>query len=332
MAKKAENDAKKDILNNVKDKVMAELNKEIKASLTSQVNQFKESFQEEITRTINEEVEEVVKREEKRIARSKNFALFKKNVVILILLAITCYFGYCLYDVKYFNFMKSDCEKNGNCMVSNTDDKNSNPTEEVIKDKNWYMENYGYLLNNVQVSLNADQVSAYYLYSKDYVLSDIKVSYLLNLAFKQVDSKNIKENSLNVTVDEEVLKKAFENLFGSLDNYKASTFSYNCLNFQYDKDKKRYVADNKECSSNKKILENITDMYEEDNKLYILTTATIYDENEASFYTFDNLFDAKVTNVTPNDLESNSKKLNKYQYIFKKADDTYYFDSITKLK
>ena len=332
MAKKAENDAKKDILNNVKDKVMAELNKEIKASLTSQVNQFKESFQEEITRTINEEVEEVVKREEKRIARSKNFALFKKNVVILILLAITCYFGYCLYDVKYFNFMKSDCEKNGNCMVSNTDDKNSNPTEEVIKDKNWYMENYGYLLNNVQVSLDADQVSAYYLYSKDYVLSDIKVSYLLNLAFKQVDSKNIKENSLNVTVDEEVLKKAFENLFGSLDNYKASTFSYNCLNSQYDKDKKRYVADNKECSSNKKILENITDMYEEDNKLYILTTATIYDENEASFYTFDNLFDAKVANVTPNDLESNSKKLNKYQYIFKKADDTYYFDSITKLK
>jgi hypothetical protein len=36
--------------------------------------------------------------------------------------------------------------------------------------------------------------------------------------------------------------------------------------------------------------------------------------------------------VTNKNFDENAKKLNKYQYIYKKADDTYYLDSITKLK
>lgn len=331
MTKKEENELKKEILNNIKDKTMNDLNKEIKISIVNQVKEFKDNLQEEMMRSINEEVENVVKREEKRIIRSKNFSLFKKNIIILALFSLVCYFGYCLYDVKYFNFMKSECEKNGTCIISQQ--KNDNTTqEEIVKDKNWYIANYGYLLNRSQLKLNADQASAYYLYSRDYTIDDIKSNYLLNLAYKQVDTKNIKANSVNISVDENILKNAFENLFGSLENYKATSFTYDCLNFKYDQEKSKYVAENKECNSTKEILENITDMYEEDNKLYILTTATIYDTNEESFYTFDNLFEPKLVNVTRDDLDNNAKKLNKYQYIYKKADDTYYLDSITKLK
>ena len=188
------------------------------------------------------------------------------------------------------------------------------------------------MLENAKVSLNADQASAYYLYSKDYKVSEIKPSYLLNMAYKKLNEKEIKTNSVNVTVEEEALKNAFLELFGTLDTYKPTAFSFNCLNFKYEKDHNRYVALQQTCNSNKEILENITDMYEERNQLYILTTATIYDKNESSYYKFDNLFDPILNDVSEKDLTTNNKKLNQYQYIFKKVEDTYYFDSITKLK
>ncbi len=332
MAKKEENELKKEIVKEMKDKVLVELNKEIKTTLSKEVNQYKEDLEQEMMRAIDEEVENVMKREEKRILRNRSFSLFKKNVFILILLVLVGYFGYCLYDARYFDFMKSECEKNGTCVDSSNSSVSGEVKEEVIKDKNWYINNYGYLLNTVQTKLNADQASAYYLYIKDYNVNDIKPAYLLNLAYQQIEPENIKTNTVNVTVDENIMKAAFEKLFGSLENYKETAFTYDCLQFKYDKDKKRYVADNNKCSANKQILENISDMYEEDNKLYILTTATIYDANEESFYSFDDLYEPVVQNVTINDLETNAKKLNKYQYIFKKADDNYYFDSITKLK
>jgi hypothetical protein len=243
------------------------------------------------------------------------------------------YFGYCLYDAKYFDFMKSDCEKNGNCIIETSTTSDSTVEEEVVKDKEWYIENYGYLLKEANVTLNADQASAYYLYSNDHKVSEIKTSYLLNLAYNKLDSKSIKTNTVSITISASDLKAAYQELFGTIETYKDTNFTYDCLNFVYNKDKDKYVADNNECATaNKEILENITDMYEEDNKLYILTTATIYDKNEGSFYSFDNLYDPILTNVTNKNFDENAKKLNKYQYIYKKADDTYYLDSITKLK
>lgn len=333
MAKKEENELKKDILKEAKAKAMTELNKEIKTSILDNIEKYKEELKEEISNEINSEVINAVKREEKRLLRSKNFSLIKKNIVILILFAIICYFGYCLYDVKYFEFMKSDCEKNGTCLVVTKEESENSQIPEIVKDKDWYVKNYGYLLEDANVSLSEDQASSYYLYSNDHKLNEIKTSYLLNLAFKKIPEKNIKTNSVSVTIAAENLKEAYQELFGTLDGYKDTSFSYNCLTFIYNKEKDKYIAENNKCSfSNKEILETITDMYEEDNKLYILTSATIYDKSEGSYYTFDNLFDPVLSNVTETDLETNAKKLNKYQYIYKKVDDNYYLDSITKLK
>jgi hypothetical protein len=331
ISKKEETEIKKDIVKELKDKVMADLNKEIKSSIIDNTNKYKEELKSEITDTINTEVNYVLKREEKRIGRSKNFTIFKRDVLILLLLGVVGYFGYCLYDVKYFDFMKSDCEINGTCESTVT--ATEEVGEEVVKDTDWYIKNYGYLLDNVNTNLNADQVSAYYLYSADHKVNEIKSSYLLNLAYKQVPEKNIKTNTVNVTVSASDLKAAYQELFGTLDSYKDTNFTYDCLNFVYNKDKDKYVAENTECTtSNKQILESITEMYEEDNKMYIITSATIYDKNESSFYTFDNLYDPVLSNVTNKNFEENLKKLNKYQYIFKKADEVYYLDSITKLK
>ena len=326
MSKKDENKLKEEILNEVKQKVTNEVNKEIKKSIIDNVQEYKEELKNEINNEIANEVMNVVKREEKRILRSKNFTLFKKNIVILILLAIICYFGYCLYDVKYFAFMKNDCEQVNSYVDNNTE------KEEVIKDKDWYVKNYGYLLDDIRVNLNTELVSSYYLYSKNFNVDEIKTSYLLNMAYKKLDSKDIKTNSKNVTVKSSALKSAYQELFGNEDNFENKNFTYECLNFIYNEDKDNYVADNNKCSeSNKEILEVITDIYENNNQLYIETIATIYDKREGSYYTFDDLYEPVVTDVTEKNIET-TDNLNKYQYIFKMIEDNYYLDSIVKLK
>ncbi len=333
--KKENQEIKKDVVKEIKEKVLQEVYKEIQTTIKDDTLKYKEDLKEEISIEIQNEVAEMVKQEEKRILRGKGFSIFKRDVVIFALFAIVLYFGYCLYDVKYFDFMKSECEKNGTCATSGeyVDGNGENKPQEIVKDKEWYIDNYGYLLDEVKLSLNADHVSAYYLYSNDYKLSEIKSSYLLNMAYSQLETKQIKTNSQQIVVEGSDLKNAFEKLFGSTNYYKEGAFTYNCLNFTYNKDKDRYTAENNKCTKGKnEILEEIDNMYEDGDVLYILTTATIYNKEESSYYTFDNLFEAAVVDVTENDLEKNAKRLNKYQYQFKKANDTYYLDAITKLK
>lgn len=336
--KSTENEIKKDVVKEIKEKVINELNKEIKSTIVDSTSKFKEDLKEEMLNDIQVEVANTMRQEEKKILRGKSMSIFKRDIIILIFFGLSVYFGYCLYDVKYFYFMKSECEKNGTCVTytgasDNTTTDDASKTPVVVKDKDWYVENYGYLLDNVKVNMNDDQVSSYYLYSNDYSIGEIKPAYLLNMAYSHLDKKSIKTNSLTITVEGESLRKAFEDLFGSLSYYQNVSFSYNCLDFVYNQEKDRFVASNIKCSDSKnEIVEEIDDMYEDGEVLYMITVAAIYNEQEKSFYSFDDLYDATVTNVTKEDLSKNAKKLNRYQYQFKKSEGVYYLDSITKLK
>lgn len=333
--KNPENEMKKEVVKEIKEKILDDLNKEIKISITNNTSKFKEELKEELTNDIQNEVANIMKQEERRIIKGKNFSVFKRDVVILILLGICFYFGYCLFDAKYFDFMKSECEKNGTCTTVDMSGKEEDPNKpgEVIKDKDWYIEHYGYLLESSQAKMNADQVNAYYLYSGDHSLNEMKTSYLLNLAYSKLEKKAIKTNTQSITVSGEDLMHAFENLFGSTNYYKPGTFTYDCLTFKYNQDKDRYTASNTKCSvSNKEIVEEIDNMYEDGDVLYLITVATIYDKVENTYYSFDDLYDPVASNVTENDVLANAKKLNRYQYQYKKVEDTYYLDSITKLK
>lgn len=335
VTKKEEIEIKKEVVTSIKEKVLNDLEKEIKESIVENTSQFKEDLKEELNNDIQVEVANIMKQEERKLIKGKNMAIFKRDIVLLLFFGIIVYFGYCLYDVKYFSFMKSECEKNGTCVVQ---EGNGNSVLEpnqpqVIKDKNWYIENYGYLMDEVKVTMNPDQVSAYYLYSSDHQLSDIKTSYLLNMAYHHLNKKDIKTNSMNITVEGEVLRKAYEEVFGSMNLYQNVNFTYDCLNFVYNQEKDRFVAENEKCGVAKnEIVEEIDAMNEEGDVLYINTIAAIYNESEKSFYTFDDLFEAVVSNVTREDISKYAKKLNRYQYQFKKVDNVYYLDSITKLK
>ena len=144
--KKENQEIKKDVVKEIKEKVLHELDKEIHTTIKDSTLKYKEDLKEEISIEIQNEVAEMVKQEEKRILRGKGFSIFKRDVVIFALFAIVLYFGYCLYDAKYFDFMKSECERNGTCIISGeyTEGNGETKPQEVVKDKDWYIAKYGY--------------------------------------------------------------------------------------------------------------------------------------------------------------------------------------------
>ncbi len=304
---------------------------ELQDEIREQVINCKNELQITLKSEIEREFRTGAIAEIRRANRRRRISNLMHDIVIVILVGLVVYFGYCLYDVRYFDFMKSPCERDQTCQTTN--DPN-NPVKEVLKDTDWYIENYGYLFDNLQIKLDADNVDAYYLYSGDYKLADIKSNYLLAMAYNKVQPNFDANNSL-VTVGGEDLRTAFKEMFGSLDYYVQGKFTYNCQNFTFSQENDNYTATyDATClqHNQREIVETIDEMYEEGNVLYVLTTATIFDKLERNFYAFDDLFRPIVINADKDNLQKYSARLNHYQYQFKKIDGRYCFSGITKLQ
>lgn len=301
------------------------------AEVREQIENCKFELIAELQESIHTEMQQVADTEIRRVNRRRRAGFIIRDIIILLLAVLVGYFGYCLYDIEYFDFLKSDCAQT-DCPSNN--DEVTVAEEPEVKDTDWYLHNYGYLFDSLKINLDADKVTAYYLYSDDYKVSEIQPEYLLAMAYNRLDDKPTPSHDNNVTVSAEQMRKAFVNLYGSADYFVKQSFTYDCIEFSYNKDNDSFLAPNISCprTAKRQILEQVDEVYEEGNVIYFLTTATIYDKSEQSFYTFDNLFKPVVTNVSKTDLDKYSSLLNKYQYRFKKVDGVFYFSDVTKLR
>lgn len=295
----------------------------------------------EIISSIQESVHKELQNSEKQIRkleRRRRVGFWVRDILILILAGIIGYFGYCLYDAQYFDFMKPACERENNCPITDPkeqkDDVDTDSEPEVIKDTAWYVKNYGSLYDALKINLDADKVSAYYLYSGDYKVSEIQPDYLLGMAYNQLNLNTTYDPTAGIVIPANDLRTAFMNLFGTADYFVKQNFMNGCVEFEYDKASDSFVTPAMHCvtKTNREIIEEIDEAYEEGNALYFITTAAIYDKSEQAFYNFDNLFKSVVNNAQKEDLKKHEGLLNRYQYRFKKVDDKYYFSDIVKLK
>lgn len=299
-------------------------------SVREQVENCKEELQSALRKSLREEFKIIVERQVAKANRRRRWNNFFHDIVIILLVVVAVYFGYCLYDVRYFDFMQPNCEQNTTCSDGKVDDDIQ--TAGPVKDATWYIANYSYLFNNLQTNLSADNVMAYYLYSDDYKVGEIKPEYLLAMAYNQVMLDSSISNFM-VTVTDAEMQRAFRETFGTLEYYERTDFRYGCLDFSFSKTENAFVAESVTCSTNQRrtIVENIEHIYEEGEVIYVLTNAGIYDSNEQNLYSFDNLFQPIASNIQSNDLTTYTTGMNRYQYQFKKSGDNYYFSSITKL-
>lgn len=304
---------------------------ELQAEIREQIENCKNELQISLERSIKEEFSRIVAKQLKAANRRRRAGAIVRDVLIFLLAATVGYFGWCLYDARYFDWMGPREEASANCPEKSEPDE----PEEIVKDKRWYVNNYGYLFEDLQLGLDADSIEAYYLYSDDHKVSEMKPAYLLGMAYnKVVPATSSSTAEANSTIAASDLRTAFEGMFGTLDYFEKTNFTHGCKKFSYARESDSFVTENAACvqESAREIVEEIDEMYEEGSVLYVLTTAAIYDKEEASFYNFDNLFKPAVMNANKDDFGKNKAALNRYQYQFKKTGEKYHFSGIVKLQ
>lgn len=307
---------------------------DFQVEIREQIENCKNELQIALERSIKQEFTAIVNKKLRAANRRRRVGVVVRDIIILLLAATVGYFGWCLYDVRYFDWMGPRQEV---VAPEAPNEQKDDEPEVVVKDTRWYINNYGYLFEDLQLGLNADNVEAYYLYSDDRKVSEIKPAYLLGMAYNKVMPETSSAEVLmeaHASVAATDLRTAFDGMFGTLEYFEKTNFTHGCKKFAYARETDSFVTENNNCTSHseREVVEEIDEMYEEGSVLYVLTTAAIYDEKEASFYSFDNLFKPAVTNVAKEDLTKNRVVLNRYQYQFKKTGEKYHFSGVVKLQ
>lgn len=333
--KKSKEEIKKEFINNIKKELNGDFKKNLKEDIIKEIRYeantvVKNDIKEQLIIDVNNEIKDNIRKQQRKMLRQKNFKIFKKNIFILLLIAVIIYFGYCLWDARYFAFMKNE-EKNAS--VKEVADESKEKEEKIIKDKTWYIENYGYLLDNTKLSLLSDNYNIYYLYSDNYNVSSIKDTIKLNMAYKFVE--NISESDYSYTIKEEDMKNAYYKMFGTYDYYNPTSFNVDCMQFYYNSYEKIYVAYKITCESTVSlhIKEEIKDMYEEDGKIIIETVMGVYNENNNYLFAYYNLYNSVASDFDQSkSVLDYEDVLNSYKYVFNKNEQDCYFESIEKVK
>lgn len=303
----------KDIISNeeIKDreKLVKEIKKEIKTSLIDEL-------EEKIEGLIQVKIDKY----EKKINKQKQRIILKKNIIIIILIVLVLFEGKLLYDNgildKTNHEFKNDIEINNN--ISSEEDNSTK------KDDNWYMENYGYLLDNIRINLNDEELLSFYknLNKDDNIDNKIK----LNMAYQNLSKEIITIKDGFITVDDIYLEDEYKKLFGENSKFKNEVFSSGCISFVYNKTLGKYLAVDIECEKNKKeVKEEIINIKEENNNIIITTVLGIYDTNSKTISNIEETFSEKYKDNLL-DLED---KLDKLQYTFTIDDNNYFLNNIT---
>lgn len=308
-------------IEDLKEEINKQVKKQIKENVVNEFYDYKKELNKEIEKSVNLEVQKAIKQEHKKLLHRKNIVLFKCYVIIILLLAIIGYFGYCLYKDKYFDFMK---DNNDTTTVKEVEVKEEKKTQE------WYKEQYSYLLNSAHLKLDTNLLDSYILYNANFTINQIRNTYLLNIAYSNLDQEKISIKDDIITIDSKDLQEIFIQKFSV--KYIPEDFNYECLKFSYNTKKNNYVANNNICQNqSKEIVEDITYISENDDYIYIDTVAAVYDNDLNLVYRFNDLYNPILEKVTKDKIFENKSKLNQYKYTFKKNANTYYFEAIEKL-
>lgn len=290
------------IINQVKNDVIKTIKEE-------SINELKDTFVNEVKL----DVKEKISKEEKKLLRNKRWKIIRRDIFILFLIFVIGYLCYYIY-------------KNNDKDVVVKKESNVK-TEEVVKDKDWYIENYGYLISYTHLNLSSDNLNKFYLYNQNYNVENINDSIKLTMAYNLIDKADIKLEDGKYIIDNNILKEAYNKLFNT--TYKTTSFNIGCMTYNYKN--KKYVAYETECTNinNYELVEDIINMYEEDNELVIETIMGVF--SGSNLYNYTNLYSPINTSYNKDNSLSDFKgSLSSYKYTFEKEKDNYKFISIEK--
>lgn len=286
--------------------------------LVNFLNEQKENITSEISTKVDEQIELQVskrmKEEERRIVRGKTGKIIRRDLFIIILIAVIGYFGYCLYKVDYFNIRIKPAEPTPNIKDSEPSKEepkkdNEEPSEPIIKDEHdteYYLKNYGYLLDNI----NINDESIFKLYQGKINLENIPNELVLKIAYKNLSKETINTDNNMITFNSEALLNSATKVFGSNIYLKHELFNYNSTKFMYYND--TYIG-LKEPENKIGFISKVSEAKEENNKLtFKVVVAKLTEENQL----INNLNELVIENYQNENILDYQDKLSTFEVTF----------------
>lgn len=302
--------------------------KSIEIELNNYLENRKDDIEKELTNKIDEQIElKVTKRmkeEEKKLSRGKTGKIIRRDIIIILLLGVIGYFGYCLYDVDYFNIRtkvvdKTSDNKKDDEIKNNDKEDNNEPVVDTKPDSSYYIKNYGYLLDNLLI----DDEEIYNLFTKTITRDIIPNELVLKIAYKNINKVLITNNNDMITFHKDSLLESAKKIFGEDINIKNEMFIYNNIKFMYYND--TYIG-LKEESSSINLINKIINANEENNELTFEFIIAKTSENKLLDIE-DNIIEEEYDNK---DITEYKDKLSTYIIVFEKSEDNYIFKNITR--
>lgn len=317
ISKKEKEEIKKDITREVTSDIEKKVEKKVVDNVVNTIKtEAQEQLKDNFVNEVKVEVKEQIIKEEKRLLRHRKWKIVRRDIFILLLCAIIVYMGYLLYKGLDIDI---STKRNNESNIIET-------KKEEVKDTDWYIKNYGYLLDNTHLKLPGENINKYYLYNSTIDENNINPSIKLIMAYNLLKKDKIKEEKNTYVISNDDMKHAYNKLFDS--EYKESNFIIDCMTYVYSNNK--YIATKNECTNinNYEIQEEITNMYEENDYIYIETVMGVSNDNK--LYNYSNLYNPITENFNNNLLEYKGS-LNSYKYTFRKSGDYYKIIKIEKI-
>ncbi len=327
---------KSDLKDSLKNEISDEIKAEVKSDLDSMVRrglheeahsviseEFDEKHRTEFFNGLDGEIKKRVIDQERALVRIKNWAIFRRDIIIILLLALSIFFAY--YWVKDNYITKEEVQK--------IESVQKEEEEKVVKDDNYYLTNYSYLFNYVKTTYNNNMT--YYLYSSNFAVSDIRNDVKLNMAFNNVSSDQLITTESGLEVKADVIDSAMKTIFGNIDYTKAN-FVVGCNYFIYHSESDSYISTNITCNDSTTVKKEEILKISEDEKNETITVETvlgIYDRVSNSLYKYNEWYTPVLENINESelDIKAEKDKLTSYKYTFKKdSNNNYHLVTISK--
>lgn len=318
MARKAVEPKKKEIKEDTLD--ITSLKKELEDFALEEKNNIINEISTKVDEQIELKVTKRLKEEEKKINRGKTGKIIRRDIIIILLLAVIGYFGYCLFDVDYFNIRTKVVEKPSNSDNKNPSVKEPDNNDEPVVDKHdtaYYIENYGYLIDNLLI----EDESVYSLFS-DTTKENIKNELVLKIAYKNLHQSGITIEQNMLTFKSSEMLTTARKIFGANINVTNEMFNYNNIKFMFYNDTYLGLVEEE---TNVGLLTRIEGAKEvNDRIIFDIIIAKLTPENKL----LNQSNEVVLEEYHDEDLLNLKDKLTTYQISFEKENDNYIFDNI----
>lgn len=300
-----------ELLEEVHDTVKEDLCKSVAEDVRSSFDkEFKEDLKQQISEEIIGDIKVNIKKEQAKLNRRKTFKIIRLYIYIILLMAACLLAIYKLYSTGNLDVVKKQMEH-----FSTT-----TTTTQEVKDFNWYLSKYGHLLDNLYIT-NIEMLKA------NYTLNMMKAEDLLAMTYHTLESEEIINEGIIVSIEESVMQKAYEKIFGTLEYYKKMNFDVDGFHFAYSVKTNQYIAVGVQPVEKENVVHEIYDIKEENNRIIISAYVALVKEDK--IYNIHDTKKALGDYTMGVSLKSIEKSLSKVSYTFDKVEDNYFIREIT---